>query len=76
MESSCLPYAGLTAYSALTLTAGMTSSSSRKGKRVLVLGAAGGVGHIALQILKAWGAHVSQTSNFFTSYGDILLFSR
>ena len=55
-EAASIPYAGLTAWSALSITAELCVSS--KGKKVLVLGGAGGVGSLATQILKNWGTLV------------------
>jgi NADPH:quinone reductase-like Zn-dependent oxidoreductase len=52
-----LPLAGLTAWQALVDTAGVGD-----GDRVLVHAAAGGVGHLAVQIAKARGAHVLGTA--------------
>jgi NADPH:quinone reductase-like Zn-dependent oxidoreductase len=52
-----LPLAGLTAWQALVDTAGVG-----EGDRVLVHAAAGGVGHLAVQIAKARGAHVIGTA--------------
>jgi NADPH:quinone reductase-like Zn-dependent oxidoreductase len=57
VEAAGLPLAGLTAWQALVETAGVSS-----GVRVLVLAAAGGVGHLAVQIAKARGAHVIGTA--------------
>ena len=57
VEAAALPLAALTAWQALTETADVQS-----GQRVLVLGAAGGVGHLAVQIAKACGAHVIGTA--------------
>jgi NADPH:quinone reductase-like Zn-dependent oxidoreductase len=57
VEAGGLPLAGLTAWQALVETADV-----RPGQRVLVLAAAGGVGHLAVQIAKARGAHVLGTS--------------
>ncbi|MFE1290237.1 NADP-dependent oxidoreductase [Streptomyces sp. NPDC058751] len=56
-ESGALPLAALTAWQALVDTAGV-----RPGRRVLVHAAAGGVGHLAVQIAKARGAHVIGTA--------------
>ncbi|MFD5801031.1 NADP-dependent oxidoreductase [Streptomyces sp. NPDC127020] len=53
VQAAALPLAGLTAYQALVDTAGVGP-----GSRVLVNGSAGGVGHLAVQIAKARGAHV------------------
>ncbi|AUG79774.1 NADPH:quinone reductase [Kitasatospora sp. MMS16-BH015] len=52
-EAAALPLAGLTAWQSLVTAAGLTA-----GQRVLIHRAAGGVGHLAVQIAKARGAHV------------------
>jgi NADPH:quinone reductase-like Zn-dependent oxidoreductase len=57
VAAGALPLAGLTAWQALVETANV-----QPGQRVLVLAAAGGVGHLAVQIAKARGAHVLGTS--------------
>ncbi|MFI6822773.1 NADP-dependent oxidoreductase [Micromonospora sp. NPDC050187] len=56
-EAAALPLAALTAYQSLVDTACV-----RPGQRVLVHAAAGGVGHLAVQIAKAHGAHVVGTA--------------
>lgn len=53
IQAAALPLAGLTAYQALVDTAGIG-----EGSRVLITAAAGGVGHLAVQLAKAYGAHV------------------
>jgi D-arabinose 1-dehydrogenase-like Zn-dependent alcohol dehydrogenase len=58
VEASAVPLAGLTAWQSLVDTAGVG-----EGSRVLVLGAAGGVGHLAVQIARARGAWVAGTSS-------------
>ena len=58
VEAAAVPLAGLTAWQALVDTSGVGEGSS-----VLVLGAAGGVGHFAVQIAKARGAWVAGTSS-------------
>lgn len=58
-EAASIPYAGLTAWSALGLTGELCINS--RDKRVLVLGATGGVGMIAIQLSKIWGAMVTQS---------------
>lgn len=56
-EAASIPYAGMSAWSALSITAELAFGA--KDKRVLVMGASGGVGSSAVQLLKAWGATVS-----------------
>jgi NADPH:quinone reductase-like Zn-dependent oxidoreductase len=58
VEAGALPLAALTAWQALVDTAGL-----RSGQRVLIHAAAGGVGHLAVQIAKARGAHVIGTAS-------------
>ena len=53
-----LPLAGLTAWQALFKIGGLS-----KGQKVLVLGAAGGVGHLAVQLAKWAGAHIIGTAS-------------
>ncbi|HUK95756.1 MAG TPA: NADP-dependent oxidoreductase [Gaiellaceae bacterium] len=59
VEAGALPLAGLTAWQALVGVADL-----QPGQRVLVLAAAGGVGHLAVQIAKARGAYVIGTARF------------
>src|SRR5207244_719097 len=56
VDAAALPLAALTAWQALVETADV-----QPGQRVLILAAAGGVGHLAVQIAKARGAHVIGT---------------
>ncbi|MDN5858390.1 MAG: NADP-dependent oxidoreductase [Pseudonocardia sp.] len=58
VEAAALPLAGLTAWQALVDVAGV-----QPGQRVLVHAAAGGVGHLAVQIAKARGAYVIGTAS-------------
>ena len=58
VEAAALPLAGLTAWQALVDTADI-----RPSQRVLIHAAAGGVGHLAVQIAKARGAHVIGTAS-------------
>ncbi|MBB4687924.1 NADP-dependent oxidoreductase [Amycolatopsis jiangsuensis] len=58
VEAAGLPLAGLTAWQGLVDVANV-----RSGQRVLVDAAAGGVGHLAVQIAKARGAHVLGTAS-------------
>lgn len=56
-EAAGLPLAGLTAWQVLADTAVI-----QPGQRVLITAAAGGVGHLAVQIAKALGAYVIGTA--------------
>ncbi|GAA1572961.1 NADP-dependent oxidoreductase [Actinomadura kijaniata] len=58
VRAAAVPLAALTAWQALVDTAGL-----RRGQRVLVHAAAGGVGHLAVQIAKARGAYVVGTAS-------------
>lgn len=58
VQAGALPLAALTAYQALVETAGL-----RAGQRVLIHAAAGGVGHLAVQIAKSHGAYVVGTAS-------------
>ena len=53
-RAALIPLAGLTALQALR-----DKGRLRSGQRCLIVGAAGGVGHLAVQIGKALGAHVT-----------------
>jgi NADPH:quinone reductase-like Zn-dependent oxidoreductase len=69
VEAAALPLAGLTAWQTLVETADV-----QPGQRVLILAAAGGVGHLAVQIAKARGAYVIGTArtakhSFLTELG-------
>ncbi|KAI4483680.1 hypothetical protein M0804_007940 [Polistes exclamans] len=64
IEAASILYAGLTAWSALWITGGMcykTSINTRLNRRMLVLGGSGGVGTMAIQLLKIWNMHVITT---------------
>lgn len=58
IEAAALPVAALTAWQALFDTAGL-----KAGQRVLIHAAAGGVGHIAVQLAKWKGAYVVGTAS-------------
>ncbi|WP_163507656.1 NADP-dependent oxidoreductase [Fodinicola acaciae] len=58
LHAAAIPLVGLTAWQALAETAGV-----RQGQRVLVHAAAGGVGHVAVQIAKSLGAYVIGTAS-------------
>jgi NADPH:quinone reductase-like Zn-dependent oxidoreductase len=56
-EAAALPLAALTAWQSL-----IDAAAIREGAHVVVHGASGGVGHLAVQIAAAEGAHVTGTS--------------
>ncbi|WP_433264358.1 NADP-dependent oxidoreductase [Actinosynnema sp. CS-041913] len=58
VHAAALPLAALTGWQALTEAADV-----RPGQRVLVHAAAGGVGHLTVQLAKALGAHVTGTAS-------------
>jgi NADPH:quinone reductase-like Zn-dependent oxidoreductase len=58
VEAAALPVVGLTAWQGLVDLGGVS-----EGDRVLVHGGGGGVGHVAIQIAKALGAHVIATAS-------------
>jgi NADPH:quinone reductase-like Zn-dependent oxidoreductase len=58
IHAAAVPLAGLTAWQALIEKAHVTA-----GQTVLILGAAGGVGHLAVQIARSQGAHVLGTAS-------------
>jgi NADPH:quinone reductase-like Zn-dependent oxidoreductase len=66
-DAAGLPLAGLTAWQSLVDVAGISA-----GQRVLIDAAAGGVGHLAVQIAKARGAYVLGTAS--ASKHDFLRF--
>ena len=58
VESAALPLAGLTAWQGL-----FVHGELQEGDRVLILGAGGGVGHLATQLARWRGAHVIGTAS-------------
>lgn len=58
VQAAALPLAALTAWQALVDTADLGA-----GQRVLIHAAAGGVGHLAVQLAKERGAHVTGTAS-------------
>jgi NADPH:quinone reductase-like Zn-dependent oxidoreductase len=58
LESAAIPLAGLTAWQGL-----FVHGELQQGDRVLILGAAGGVGHLATQLARWRGAHVIGTAS-------------
>ncbi|XP_008397858.1 NAD(P)H oxidoreductase RTN4IP1, mitochondrial [Poecilia reticulata] len=59
-QAAAIPYVASTAWSALVNTGGLSKDNCAN-KRILILGGSGGVGTFAIQVLKAWGAHVTVT---------------
>jgi NADPH:quinone reductase-like Zn-dependent oxidoreductase len=57
-HAAALPLAGLTAWQGL-----VDAANLQEGQRVLIHGGGGGVGHLAVQIAKARGAHVTATAS-------------
>ena len=57
IEAAAIPLVALTAWQAFE------AGHVRSGQRVLIQGASGGVGHVAVQIAKAWGAYVIGTGS-------------
>lgn len=55
-----LPFVALTTWTALVHQVGLGQQVAR-GKRVVITRGAGGVGSFAIQLMKAWGAHVAAT---------------
>ena len=60
VEAAGIPFVGLATWSALVDRAGLTESSTA-GRRVVITRGAGGVGSFAIQLVKAWGGHVTAT---------------
>uniref|UniRef100_A0A673LD40 NAD(P)H oxidoreductase RTN4IP1, mitochondrial n=1 Tax=Sinocyclocheilus rhinocerous TaxID=307959 RepID=A0A673LD40_9TELE len=60
VEAASIPYVAATAWSVIVNTGGLNKDNGSK-KRVLILGGSGGVGTLAIQMVKAWGAHVTVT---------------
>jgi NADPH:quinone reductase-like Zn-dependent oxidoreductase len=67
VESASIPLAGLTAWQGL-----FEHGRLRKGERVLIHGAAGGVGQVATQLAHWRGAHVIGTGSSSAAVEDVL----
>ncbi|KAF9602668.1 hypothetical protein IFM89_030556 [Coptis chinensis] len=61
VDAAGLPVAGLTAFLAVTRSAGIKLDGSNKPLNVLITAASGGVGHYAVQLAKLGNAHVTAT---------------
>ena len=59
VQAASVPYAGLTAWGGLRVTAELGPGTA--GSQVLVVGASGGVGTLAVQLLKSWNCNVVAT---------------
>jgi NADPH:quinone reductase-like Zn-dependent oxidoreductase len=59
-EAAAFPYVACTVWAALAGKAGLGPHNAQ-GKKVFVQAGAGGIGSLAIQVLKAWGAHVATT---------------
>ncbi|XP_039603809.1 reticulon-4-interacting protein 1 homolog, mitochondrial [Polypterus senegalus] len=59
-QAAALPYVAATVWSVLVNTAGLSKENCPE-KRILIIGASGGVGTCAIQLMKAWGANVTAT---------------
>ena len=64
LEAAALPLVGLTASEALFDHLGLSmEAAANQGKRLLIIGSAGGVGSIAIQLAKQVGANVIATAS-------------
>lgn len=59
-QAASLPYVTCTVWDALVTKAGLGPDNS-SGKKVFVQGGSGGIGSLAIQLLKSWGAYVVTT---------------
>ncbi|HAG92968.1 MAG: NADPH:quinone oxidoreductase [Pseudomonadales bacterium] len=59
-QAASLPYVTCTVWDALVTKAGLGPGCS-SGKKVFVQGGSGGIGALAIQLLKYWGAYVATT---------------
>ena len=57
-EAAALPFVALTTWTALVDKAGLNAGNCA-GRKIVIARAAGGVGSFAVQLMKAWGAHVA-----------------
>ncbi len=60
IQAAAVPFVAMTTWSALVDQAGVTKQTASQ-KRILIARGAGGVGSFAIQLMKAWGAHVAST---------------
>lgn len=59
-QAAALPYVTCTVWNALVTKAGLGPDNA-KDKKVFVQGGSGGIGSLAIQLLKSWGAYVATT---------------
>ncbi|XP_066557749.1 NAD(P)H oxidoreductase RTN4IP1, mitochondrial isoform X2 [Amia ocellicauda] len=59
-QAAAIPYVAATVWSAVVNTGGLNKDNCT-GKRILIIGASGGIGTFAIQLLKAWDSHVTVT---------------
>ncbi|XP_071501511.1 reticulon-4-interacting protein 1, mitochondrial-like [Diadema antillarum] len=59
-EAASIPYVAITTWSGIYAVAKFRPETAPD-KRVLILGGSGGVGTFAIQLMKAWGCHVTTT---------------
>ncbi|XP_077985787.1 NAD(P)H oxidoreductase RTN4IP1, mitochondrial-like [Glandiceps talaboti] len=59
-EAASIPYVAMTTWKALVDIAKLGPDSTQ-GKRVLIHAGTGGIGSFAIQLIKAWGGHVTTT---------------
>ncbi|KAG9509701.1 NAD-dependent protein deacylase sirtuin-5, mitochondrial [Fragariocoptes setiger] len=62
IEAASIPFAALTAWSAI-YTIGKVTPENAFSKSTLILGGSGGVGSIAVQLLKNWGSSTTATAS-------------
>ncbi|XP_072045286.1 reticulon-4-interacting protein 1 homolog, mitochondrial-like [Amphiura filiformis] len=70
-EAASLPFVALSVWTSLVKSMAINSKQAKK-RRILILGGTGGVGTFAIQLIKAWGGHVTTTC----SKGGIELMKR
>ena len=59
-HAASFPYVACTVWDSLVTKAGLSEKNCR-GKKVFIQGGSGGIGALAIQLLKSWGAYVATT---------------